>query len=164
MPSPLALHLARFAERLGNLRVRLKEAARSEVAQAIAETLSETACYLLGCPPPDPRSRHGPASAWEDDPWEYEPYEDRSDETDDDVSNDEPVLTVEAEPSRFVAAITAAVGAARWSYSRSVQPIPALAIAAVAAFMVLIAGDKFASLLNLCSDTQNLLYFADRRI
>ena len=56
MPSPLALHLARFAERLGDLRVRLKEAARSEVAQAIAETLAETTCFLLGCPPPDPRS------------------------------------------------------------------------------------------------------------
>jgi hypothetical protein len=113
MPPPLALHLARFAERLGDLRVRLQEAARSEVTQAIAETLAETTCFLLGCPPPHPRPRHGHESAWQDDPWEYEPYEDRAVWTDDAGSNNEPVVSVDDEPSRFVAAITAAVGAAR---------------------------------------------------
>ncbi len=164
MPSPLALHLARFAERLGDLRVRLKEAARSEVAQAIAETLSETTCFLFGCLPPDPRSQRGHASPWEDDPWEDEPYEDRSAWTEQADRSDESILTVEDEPSRAVTAIAAAIRAARWSFSRSGQPVPALAIAAVVAFMVLVAGDKVASLLNLCSDTQNLLHFADRRV
>jgi hypothetical protein len=164
MPPPLAMHLARFAERLGDLRVRLKEAARSEVAQAIAETLAETTCFLLGCPPPDPRSQRGPASPWEDDSWEYEPYEDRSAWADGSGSSDEPVLTVEAEPSRIVSAITAAIGAARWSFSRSGHPVPALAIAAVIACVVLVAGDKVASLLSLCSDTQHLLHFADRPV
>ncbi len=156
MHPSMSHHLNRLVDRLADLRVRLRDAARHEVAEAISESLAEATRRLLGAPArPRPRAYSG-EPYWED-PSEDELY-------DEEVSWSQPhhephaARPVQnAAPSRVATALMTAVGVARWSYCRTGQPLPALVVAVLAASAVLLFGDDALLLPKVCSALQELL-------
>ena len=157
MHRSIARHLSHLVDRLADLRVRLREAARDEVARAVADSLAEATRSLFGVPPRALRSFHGNHPDWED-PW------DELDEEDFDEdrvrlpsSSGSRQVGESAQPLRVATALVTAIGVARWSYCRTGQPIPALVIAALAAGAVLLFGDSSSLLPKACYAVQELL-------
>jgi hypothetical protein len=160
MHPSIAHHLNRLVDRLAHLRVRLRAAARLEVAEAISESLAEATRRLLGAPARQ-RPRSYPGEPYWEDAWE-EPSED--DPYDEEISWSQPHHEPHAagplenaEPSRVATALMTAVRVARWSYCRTGQPLPALVFAALAAGAVLLFGDDALLLPKVCSTLQELL-------
>ena len=161
MSTSISIRLVRLAEQLGDLRVRLQEAARFEVAQAIADAISEATRAFI-CGPAQKRSAsRDEQSSW-DDPWRG-PFD------------DEPSWTARGGPptaprqpaenfASYHTALMTGLAVARWSFARTGQPAAALGLAAAAAIAVLLAGERIASLLDVCSVTQELLAYPSRRL
>lgn len=150
MPSPITLQLGRLADRLGDLRVRLKDAARIEVAQAIADALADTTRSLI-CGPGDRRPDRYDNAPW-DDPWR-EPYvEARSWAKSHDAAS-----PPDRSSAPYQTALMTGFAVARWSLMRTGQPAAAVGLAVAAALVVLFAGERIAPLLDICSATQELL-------
>ena len=152
--------LSRLAEQLGDLRVRLKQAARFEVAQAVGDTLAQTAKLLICGPAHVPHESYD-TGPW-DDPWR-DPFSgrpewshDRMEEPDFDEPNDRPL------PTR--SALIAGFAVARWSLMRTGQPAVAIGLASVAAILVLLVGDRITPLLDVCATAQELLDYPKRRL
>src|SRR3954451_5566069 len=78
MSTSLTARLVRLADHLGDLRVRLQEAARCEVAHAVAEALSDaTRCLISGRSVVPSRSIAPHESSPWDDPWSEADQADR---------------------------------------------------------------------------------------
>src|SRR4051794_25814869 len=125
MTISLTTRLIRLAEHLGELRFRLQDAARSEVAHAIADALAEATRALIAGPAADigtGRSRAAYDQPSErDDPWS-------------DASHFSPTpikaeTTAMKEPFHYEAALASALAVARWSLVRTGQPIAAIGLA-----------------------------------
>ena len=74
MTGPLTVHLIELAETLRDLRRRLRQAARLEVARAVGEALREASLALICGPARYRTTQRAAPSAW-DDPWQ-EPGDD----------------------------------------------------------------------------------------
>lgn len=156
MSTSLTTQLSRLADHLGDLRVRLQEAARHEVGDAIADALAEATRMLIAGrrrrPPYDPNPQ------W-DDPW---------DEVGRDVKSwadaDLPVEVQSAPESgcKYQAALMSGLAVARWSLGRTGHPAAALALAAAVTLVVLVAGDRFKSFVEIITVAQELLDYPKR--
>ena len=152
--------LSRLVEQLGDLRVRLKQAARFEVAQAVGDTLAETVKMLIcgSARVPHEGSDDGP---W-DDPW-HDPFSERPSWSDDRMEEPDPdEPKYRALPAR--SALLAGFAVARWSLMRSGQPTVAIGLASLAAIAVLILGDRIAPLLDVCTAAHELIDSPRRRL
>ena len=160
MSTPMTVRLVRLADQLGDLRLRLKQAARFEVAQAIAEALSEATRSLICGSVHSPSMSRQESSNW-DDPW-HDPLDDDPSWTHErdlsSVSND-----ITGNFASYQTALMTGLAVARWSFTRTGQPAAALGLAAFAAVFVLIAGKRIAPLLDVCSVAQELLNNPNRR-
>ena len=121
MTMSFTTRLVRLANHLGELRFRLQDAARSEVAHAIADALAEATRALIAGPAADigtgrSRGAYDQRSEW-DDPW-------------DDVAHFSAVpikeeTTAMKEPFHYEAALASALAIARWILLRTGQPVAA---------------------------------------
>lgn len=154
--------LGRLVEQLGDLRIRLKQAARFEVAQAIGDTLAESAKLLICGSARMPRMPHETMDAdpW-DDPW-HDPFAERSswsDDPADEAASDEP----QHRQLHTRSALLTGFAVARWSLMRTGQPTVAIGLAGLAAIVVLLAGDRIAPLLDACAAAHELIEYPKRR-
>jgi len=150
MSSPITLQIGRLADRLGDLRVRLKDAARIEVAQAIADALADTTRSLI-CGTSHRRQDRYDNAPW-DDPW-HEPY----DEPRSWAKTHDAASASEKSSAPYQAALMTGFAVARWSLTRTGQPAAAFGLAIAATIIVLLAGERIAPLLDICSATHELL-------
>lgn len=149
--------LSRLAEQLCDLRVRLKQAARFEVAQAIGDALAETSKLLICGPSHRPPHGAYENSQW-DDPWQ-DPYSGRPGWSHD--RDDEPEPEQADLPTR--SALLTGFAVARWSLMRTGQPTVAIGLAGLAAILVLVVGDRISPLLDVCATAHELLDYPKRR-
>lgn len=155
MTSLLTTHLAELAEALHDLRQRLRQAARVEVARTIGETLRELTLTAICGSSRYPTKARSPYSTW-DDPWQ-EPTDDRwpahntyaeeIEEADAD-GNTLPVLPP---------ALVAAVGAARWVFARTRQLGPALLVGLLVAVAASVGGPAMHALVKAAAIVNDLL-------
>jgi hypothetical protein len=154
MTMSLTTRLVRLADHLGDLRLRLQEAARCEVAHAIADALADATRTLIAgraAGPARTTSAYEP-SAW-DDPWS---------DTKEDWTEDEDEEAVAKKPFPYEAALASAVAVARWSLVRTGQPITALGLAATVAIVLLVARGRLKPLVDVASVAHELLGFPKR--
>jgi hypothetical protein len=156
----LSVQLAELAEVLHELRRRLRQTARVEVARAIGEALRELTLVVI-CGPGRFGPTRDPYSSW-DDPWQdaaadgwhaQGPYP-------------EDVALGDSEPSSKLtvpAALVAGLGAARWGYVRTRQPALALLIGVAAACAAHAGGPTMQALLDSWSTANEILSFPDPR-
>jgi hypothetical protein len=151
--------IADLAETLGDLRFRLRQAARREVALAVGDALKELAHVWICGPVRAPYSgRMG--SPWkdsweEDDPWAEEPRAFRQEPT----MPLQPPLPI---PSRVPIALTAGLGAARWGLTRTQSIVPAVALGVVAVVVVYAGGPAVDTLVRLWMDGADLTSLSER--
>jgi hypothetical protein len=152
--------LIRLAEQLGDLRGRLKQAARFEVAQAIGDALAETAKMLI-CGTARPPREEYETPPW-DDPWR-DPFTARPSWSHDRIEERD---SVEHSDRRLPAhsVLFASMAIARLSLMRTGQPTVAIGLASLTAILVLIAGDRIKPLLDVCTTAQELLDYPKRRL
>ncbi len=157
MHRSIARHLSRLVDRLADLRVRLRQVARDEVAQVVVDSLAEATRSLFGVPSRAAQSLHGNHPDWED-PWD-DPDDEEFDEDRACWSSSRHVGAADesAEPSLVGSALMTAIGVARWSYCRTGQPVSALVIAALAAGAVLLFSDSSGLVPDVCSALQKLM-------
>jgi hypothetical protein len=153
----LSLHVAELAEALQELRRRLRQTARLEVARAVGEALRELALSVICGRARFGTGVHGVSSPW-DDPWQepaLEPWHSRAGYMPDEGEDD-------AEFRRRLvlpAALVAGLGAARWGYVRTRQPALALLIGLLAALTAHAGGPTLKALLRSWSTANQLLNF-----
>lgn len=154
MNTSVAAHAGDLAETLVDLRRRFRQAARYEVARAVAEALRDAAMMIV-CGPARPMSSY---SAW-DDPWADpvdDPWHARNNVVDADDGNSRPIL-------RLSPAVLAGVGAARWSYTRTRQVGLAMLIGLLVALAAKLGGPTVQALLRAWSVAEDLLTQANSR-
>ena len=167
MRETLTEYLVELAEKLGDLRRQLRQAARVEVARAIGEALAEVAHTLICGPgrfPPLPN--RGPSesrrSDWDNDPWNETRY-DRDPWTDEDPdypTNEEGVpIMSPTTPSRRQFAVASGYAAARWCFARTGNLVAATALGVAAALFAFIRGPAVSSLLEVFTVAQDLTAF-----
>jgi len=150
--------LVRLAEHLGELRFRLQDAARGEVAHAIADALADAArAFIAGEPSERGTGRsaaaYGEPSEW-DDPW--------SDAVRFTAASVEAPVASAQEPFHFEAALASALAIARWSVVRTGQPLAAIGLATAALLVLFLARERLKSLVNVAALTHELLSFSRR--
>lgn len=161
MSTSLTTRLSRLADHLGDLRLRLQEAARHEVGHAIADALAEaTRALIIG------RDKSRPTSNEESPPWDDPWYDDCGEQPKDWTDSDR--LSV-GEPNQFTsnsrpyeAALMSGLAVARWSLGRTAHPAVAVGLATTVAIIVLVAGDRFKSLAEILAIAQELLAHGKR--
>jgi hypothetical protein len=159
MSSLVTSRIADLAETLGDLRFRLRQAARREVALAVGDALKELAHIWICGPISDSYSAQARSTGYEswddDDPWADEPCSYSQEETMS-VRSTIPI------PSRIPIALTAGLGAARWGLTRTQSVIPAVAIGVVAGVVVYAGGPSIDALVRLWMDGAELASLRDR--
>ncbi len=157
MPGTIGHQLSALADSLADLRGRLREAARIEVARTIGEALRQaTHSLIIG---PSHRSQSPrPSPRW-DDPWDPsdDPWED-SDEPIESISRKSPFV----QSSRGPVALSAGLGVARWTFTRSGQVFPAMALGATIAGMSYFGGPLIDVLLDVVWRSRDLLDLPDQ--
>ena len=160
MSTSLTTQLSRLADHLGDLRVRLQEAARHEVGDAIADALAEATRMLIAGRRRRPNSTYDQHSQW-DDPWD-EAGGDTKSWADEDLPNE--VQSAPESGCKYQAALMSGLAVARWSLGRTGHPAAALALAAAVTLVVLIAGGRFKSFVEIITVAQELLDYPKRPI
>jgi hypothetical protein len=149
--------IADLAETLGDLRFRLRQAARREVA--LGDALKELAHVWICGPARNPFSRGAQSPTqdpWEDDdPWADQPHS---------FSQEEPMSfrSPTSLPSRIPIALTAGLGATRWGLTRTQSVIPAVALGVVAGVVVYAGGPSIDTLVRLWLDGTDLTSMPER--
>jgi hypothetical protein len=156
MTSTLAAHIGELAESLQDLRRRVRQAARYEVARAVGEALRDAAMSLV-CGPASAMPRHG-HSAW-DDPWDDPAVDSWQRSSYGDTIDAERMPR--ADVLRVSPAVLAGFGAARWSYTRSRQIGPAILIGLLVAIAATLGGPSVKALLKAWSVANDLLSSSD---
>jgi hypothetical protein len=158
MPTLVTSRIAELAETLGDLRFRLRQAARREVALAVGDALKELA-HVWICGPVRPCSDRAAASwsdPWEeDDPWADEPHSYHEEQT-------MPLRSPAPMASRIPIALTAGLGAARWGLTRTHNVIPAVALGVVASIVVYAGGPSIDALVRLWMEGADLTSLRER--
>jgi hypothetical protein len=151
--------IAALAETLGDLRFRLRQAARREVALAVGDALKEIAHAWISGPVQTPfssRARSPWQDPWEEaDPWAEEPPSFHREPT----MPLQPPLPI---PSRIPIAMTAGLGAARWGLTRTKSIVPAVALGVVAGVVVYAGGPAVDTLVRLWMDGADLTSLTER--
>jgi hypothetical protein len=151
--------IAELAQKLGDLRFRLRQAARREVALAVGDALKEIAHVWICGPVRDPYARR-PASSWAD-PWEEEdPWADSPQS----FSQEDPMFVRSSAPtpSRIPLALAAALGGARWGLTRTQNVFPAVAIGIVTGIVVYAGGSSVDTVVRLWLNGAELTSAPDR--
>ena len=155
MSSTLTAHIGDLAESLQDLRRRFRQAARYEVARAIAEALRDAAMAIVCGPAPMPGMPRQGSSAWED------PWQDPLDPPWQVSASPVDVIDADERDSRSTfrvsPAVLAGMGAARWSFTRSRQVAPALLIGLLVALAATIGGPTVMALLRAWTVANDLL-------
>ena len=158
MPGTIGRHLSALADSLADLRGRLREAARIEVARTIGEALREATHSLIVGPSRRSASVRPAPKQWDeswdpdDDPWEES------------VDFREPISrkTPFANASRAPLALSAGFGVARWTFARSGQVVPAMALGVTIAGISYFGGPLFDVLLDVVWRSHDLLDIPDQ--
>ena len=161
MSTSLTTRLSRLADHLGDLRLRLQEAARHEVGHAIADALAEATLALISGRDKSRPTSNGQSPPW-DDPW-YDGYGEQPDDWND--SDRFGVREPEQSTSSsrpYEAALMSGLAVARWSLGRTGHPAVALGLATTVAIIVLVAGDRFKSLAEILAIAEELLAHGKR--
>jgi hypothetical protein len=157
MTGPLTIHLIELAETLHDLRRRLRQAARLEVARAVGEALREASLALICGPTRYRAPNHTVRPEW-DDPWQ-EPATDpwRSGASYRETSaRDDPEDTQGRSP--LPPAVLVGLAAARWGYVRTRQVGPALLLGLLVGVAAHSGGPTVQALLEAWSATHDLLH------
>jgi hypothetical protein len=152
----LTAHLGALADNLNEVRRRLRNAARVEVARAVGEALRDFALTLICGPTRYGIPRYFERSRWHD-PWGEDnrdawASDDSFEEADESAERIAPTGT----PS-IHAALVLSLGAARWGYLRTRQVIIAIAIGAAVAITVFAGGPTVEAFLAAWGPAQDLL-------
>ena len=155
MTPTLTAYLGELADTLHDLRCRLREAARVEVARAIGEALREATRALICGPVRYATPTRTASSAW-DDPWQ---------EADADLWESPRAEAPEVEaddPERpgsrkWPPALVAGLGAARWSFLRTRQLGPAILIGLLVAVAAYAGGPTVKAVLETWATANDLL-------
>jgi hypothetical protein len=154
MNRTLAAQVRDLAESLQNLRRRFRQAARYEVARAVAEALHDAAMTLVCGPAPLPARPRTPDSGWED-PWNdpmEDPWRHAAPSAVDDTEDNTPPPMPHLSP-----ALLTGVGAARWAYTRCRQIGPAVLLGLLVALAATLGGPTVKEFLRAWSVANNLL-------
>jgi hypothetical protein len=158
MTTTLTDHLVGLAATLNDLRRRVRQAAREEVARAVGEALRQVALSMIGGSP-RPLPRRSAYSAW-DDPWQ-DPAEDpwTAGASFQEETFDAGRSVAEASPLH--PAVVAGLLAVRWGYARTRQPLSAVAIGLGVSFAAFAGGPTMQALVAAWSAANDLLYYPD---
>src|SRR4051812_23125736 len=138
MTMSLTTRLVRLADHLGELRFRLQDAARSEVAHAVADTLAEATRALITGRSADVGAGRSTAAYDESPEWD-DPWSDETHFAKDPIEEGTPAVK---EPFHYEAALASALAIARWSLVRTRQPIAAIALATAALIVLFLARER----------------------
>jgi hypothetical protein len=159
MRETLTAHLADLAATLNDLRHRLRQAARLEVARAVGEALREVALAVI-CGPrrfsSRPQSTYSP---W-DDPWQ---------ESDQDSWDPESPIPEYVTPRNrnaawslpLQSAVVLGLGAARWGFVRTGQLVQAALIGVALGVVAYVGGPTIGALLGAWSAAHDLMSYPD---
>src|SRR5579871_3077272 len=158
MTTTLTDHLIELAATLNDLRRRVRQAAREEVARAVGEALRQVALSMIGG---SSRSlpRRSAYSSW-DDPWQDAVEDSWTAGTsfpEQTTIGDRSV----AEESPLHPAVVAGLFAVRWGYARTRQPLSAVAIGLGVGFVALAGGPTMQALVAAWSAANDLLHYPD---
>jgi hypothetical protein len=150
--------IADLVETLGDLRFRLRQAARREVALAVGDALKELTHVWICGPVRDPYAGRA-RSAWQEPGKEDNPWADHPDP----FSQEDPMSfrSMATVPSRIPIALTAGLGAARWGLTRTQNVIPAVALGVIAGVVVYAGGPTVDTLVRLWMDGADLSSLRD---
>jgi len=160
MTGSLVAHVGDLAETLRELRRRLRQAARLEVARAVGDALREFTLNMISGATGYALPHHRETSAW-DDPWR-DPNDDpwySGDRFSDDNTREDGSSTVGTAPLH--AAIVLSLGAARWGYRRTRQMVVAVLIGTAVAIVVLLRGPTVEAFLAAWAPAHELLFATD---
>jgi hypothetical protein len=159
MRETLTAHLADLVATLNDLRHRLRQAARLEVARAVGETLREVALAMICGPHRHSTRPHSTYSPW-DDPWQ-EADQDRWDP-------ESPIPESITSRNRSAAwsvpmqsAVVLGLGAARWGFVRTGQLVHAALIGVALGVAAYVGGPTSGALLGAWSAAHDLMSYPD---
>jgi hypothetical protein len=164
MRGTLTVYLGDLAESLLELRRRFRRAARLEVARAVGETLQELALTAIGgygrSASPRAQSTSNWGDPWQDDlaesAWESNAAFSKS------FEDEAPARDIKAPPLR--AALVLGLGAARWGYCRTRQPVVAIFVGAVVVLVVLVGGPAVEAFADAWATATDLVGFPTYRL
>jgi hypothetical protein len=159
MRETLTAHLADLAATLNDLRHRLRQAARLEVARAVGDALREVALAII-CGPHRYFTRTQATYSHWDDPWqeaEHEPW------------HPEPPISEHVTPRNRSAAwslplqsaVVLGLGAARWGFVRTGQLVQAALIGVALGVVAYVGGPTIGALLGAWSAAHDLMSYPD---
>ena len=159
MPGTIGRQLSALADSLADLRGRLREAARIEVARTIGEALREATHSLIVGPSRRPASVRSAPSQWDEswDPDDDDPWEESVD-----FREPSSRKTPFANASRAPLALSAGLGVARWTFTRSGQVFPAMALGVTIAGISYFGGPLIDILLDVVWRSHDLLDIPDQ--
>ena len=152
MNPTLAVYLGELAETLHNLRRRLRQSARVEVARAVGEALREFARAMICGPVRYPANQRTDCAVWDQDPWQDDAYREPCA---DELADDEEAAS---DPLLLPPALVVGLAAARWAFSRSRQIGPALLFGLVVALVAGAGGPTVKALVETWSTAAELLH------
>lgn len=158
MITSLTSHLGDLVETLHDLRRRLRQTARVEVARAIGEALREVTLALICGPVRYPSAARAGYSAWED-PWQ-DPGADGWDSGRPFPPEGETTVEDRERGLSLPPALVAGLGAARWGFLRTRQIGPAILMGLLVALAACAGGPTVKTLLEAWSATRDLLSFS----
>lgn len=163
MNGMLTIYLGDLAESLRELRGRFRQAARLEVARTVGETLQELALTAIGGGRRAAPSRVQGRSSW-GDPWQEDLADDvwHTDGATDGLETEAPDGANSVPPLR--AALVFGVGAARWGYCRTRNPVVAILVGAVVVVIVLVGGPTVEALAEAWTTATDLVGFTAARM
>jgi hypothetical protein len=157
MTGSLVSHLGDLAETLRDLRRRLRQAARLEVARAVGDALREFTLDVISGGTRNAMPRHRETSNW-DDPWRdpnHDPWDADDQFLDEDASEKE---SDNVGGTPLHAAIVLSLGAARWGYRRTGQMVVAVLIGAAVAIVILLRGPTAEAFLAAWAPAHELMF------
>jgi hypothetical protein len=159
MRETLTAHLADLVATLNDLRHRLRQAARLEVARAVGEALREVALAWICGPHRYSARSQTTYSPW-DDPWQ---------EADRDPWDPESPIPEYVTPSNRCAAwtlplrsaVVLGLGAARWGFVRTGQLVQAVLFGVALGVVAYVGGPTINALLGAWSAAHDLMSYPD---
>jgi hypothetical protein len=159
MRETLTAHLADLAATLNDLRHRLRQAARLEVARAVGEALREVALAIICGPHRYSTPSQATYSPW-DDPWQ----EDDQDSWDPEAPIPEYVTPRNRSAAWSLplqSAVVLGLGAARWGFARSGHLLHAALIGVALGVAAYVGGPTINALLGAWSAAHDLMCYPD---